>query len=134
MAYSWTETIEEGTDIEVVDIDELRTVTDMIEDGCYADYIAENADHDSGHDATHYSTDDAAAFSSHDGSHYSGDNSSHDSGHDATAYATHKSNHDVTRKATHYVANKSARYTRYYSGFKSGNQVADQSANTGGEA
>ncbi len=134
MAYSWTETIEEGADIEVVDIDEIRTVTDLVEDTCLANYTGDNTNHDSDHDASHYSVDDAAAESTHYTSHDSGHNATHDSNHDSGDDGTHYSNHDVTYKGTNYVTHYGSRYTTYNNGRRSPYYLSHQGANTGGEA
>ena len=134
MAYSWTETIGEGAEIDTADVAEVRTAIDACNDGCYANYTGDDATHDSGHDSDHYSNDDSTDNVSHDSTHWTGDDSSHDSGHDSTDYATHNSNHDAARYATHYGTNLATRYTYYYSGHDSSLNVGYQGSNTGGEA
>lgn len=118
MAYSWSETITQGTDIEFGDFIEIRDVVDTCNDGCYTHYVAENSNHDSDHDASHYSSNDGAANSSDDASHYSANESSHDTTFDATHYATELSDHDTTHYVTHYSSHNGARYSYYNPTYK----------------
>jgi len=99
MAFSWTEVITQGTDVEFGDLIEVRDNLDVLKDGCYAHDSGHDATHDSSHDATNYSSHDGTADSSEDASDYA----THMSNHDSTHYGTHDSSHDATADSTHYT-------------------------------
>jgi hypothetical protein len=110
MGYSWSETIDVGTNIEEVDIDEIRTNinterTTRAGLGAYSwtnvdlegDTIADEVDE------LRTATDEAYDLLFDCGSHYTGD--------DAVHYATDKTDHNSSADETHYSSDKVSHYT-----------------------
>lgn len=145
MAYVWTETIAESTDIERDDIEEIRTnvnservdraglaAYDWTNDALQGRAVDTTPDIseirgaiDDAYDlllecAAHYTTDDSAHYTTDDSSHDSSDNATHYASHDATHYTTDDSSDDSTHYTTHYVTDDAGDYTTHYAAANSG--------------
>lgn len=144
MGYSWSETISVGTNVESVDVDEIRTNinTERTTRAGLGAYTWNNVDlsKDIVDDAEiaelRTATDEAydllldcgAHYTSDDSTHYTTDCPAEDSAADATHYTTHQdahystddAAHDTTAKATNYVTHDNNQYVTHYNGNCSG--------------
>ncbi|GAI66426.1 unnamed protein product [marine sediment metagenome] len=97
MAFSWTQDISKGAKIDAVDLLEIRTNIDTVDDEkCAAHKVSYDSDYKDGDDTPHYTGYDSGQQSSYYGGYLSGYDAEDYPGYKHTYYTLYKSSYKVS--------------------------------------